>query len=675
MPRLSPTAIKLALTIEDLATPLKVTAFEGREEISRPFQFDIQARAGTLSVAPGALLDRGAQLRLRGPDGERVVQGIVGHIEAGPAQGGETPLFVSLVPALWRLAQRQTFRAFQDLSVPEVVEQVLAGAGLDGFQFDLMGDYPVEDTLVQYDETDFDFVSRLLEEAGIAYAFDPESGEIRFGDGASGPVPPAGGGNLTAKYKAGGGARDAVVTAFRAGDGLRPGRIALRAYDFRTPAAYLDAIASGNSFQEREVFDYPGGYGDAATGQARATARLEGFAAEARQSFSEGTVLRLLPGAPFKLADAGAPLDGDHLVTEVTHSFSGDGEEAGYANRFTCLPAGTQFRPAQVTADPRLPGAESAIVVGPAGEEIHCDEFGRVLLRFHWDRASGGATSFWVRVAQPWAGANHGTLFLPRVGSEVLVQFLGGDPREPVVVGGLYNGAAMPPVALPADKSRSGLVTQSTPGGRIGHALLFEDASGSEQVMLHAERRLAITASGDAAVEVARDTTLDSARNHVVTVGANETLTVGANRGVTVGGALTESIAGAKTESIGAGCNESVGGALSLTVGGAYTLAVGALQAEQVSGARTENVGSNKTVTIGRDLTEQVGRDADIAVGKTYRVKANRVDIEADQQITLLTGKASLVMKANGDIALNGTAITIKASGEVVIKGSKVTTT
>ncbi len=631
MPRLSVKAVKLALAVDGLAARFKVAALDGREEISRPFQFDLQVTAEGLAETPAALLDRAATLRLRGPDGERVVRGIVGHVEAGPADAGGTALYLSLVPPLWRLAQRQTSRVFQERSVPEVVAQVLADAGIGDSQFDLADDYPAQDTLVQYDESDFDFISRLLEDEGISYVVDAESGTLVFGDGEAGLVPPLGG-NITAKYRAGGGAREGVVTAFRVGEGLRPGKVSLRAYDFRTPATALDATASDARFQEREVFAYPGGFAELPYGQARAQARLEGYLAEAAEGSGESTLLRLVPGAPITLAGTpGGAFDGDNLVTGVVHSYDGEGEDAGYANRFTCLPAGQRFRPARVTPRPLAVGAESATVVGPAGETIHTDEHGRVRLRFHWDRTpSSEANTAWVRVAQPWAGQGHGMLFLPRVGSEVLVQFLHGDPRDPVVIGGLYNGRDAPPVALPAGKSRSGIVTRTTAANpssaRRGHALLFEDAAGKEEVLLQAERRLGVTVAGDAAFDIACDQQLTVGRGRTASVGANETVTVGANRSVTVGAAQTETIA------------------------------------------------KDLTQQVGGDLSLTVGKDATIEVAKGYALKAGTITLEAEDQIALKVGKAQIVLKKNGDIDIKGANIAVTGSGNVTIKGSKVTT-
>jgi len=690
--------LKLEFVIDGLAGPTRVIALDGREEISRPFLFDIRAVFAEPDGGVAWLIDRPARLTIKGPSGTRHFHGLIGHAERGATQSDGIEHHLSLVPSLWRLAHRQTSRIFQELTLPEVVTSVLNEAGLDGsFGFALDGSYDPEETLVQYQESDFDFVSRLTEEAGLYYAVAHQDGQHRivFGDGELGRLPPPGGGTLVAPYRLGGGQAREEVTAFRQGDGLRSGKVALREFDFETPASYLDAEATGARFADLAHFSYPGRFESENEGQVLAARRLEGYVAEAQAHFGESTVLRLLPGSVFTLK--GYPRRdsaGDYLVVRVVHRLRSKGAEEplGYENSFACLPADLPFRPERSTPRPAAPGLQSATVVGQSGEEIHVDEFGRIKVQFHWDRlgTNDEHASAWLRVAQPWAGAGWGALFLPRVGQEVVVAFLHGDLRRPIVLGGLYNERNMPRFALPEHRTRSGFVSKSTPNGRGGNELIFEDKAGAEELILRAQKDLNLTVGNDSGVEIANDEHHGVGHHRSRTVGVSETIQVGADQSVTVGGAKTESVAGNRTETVGINASETVGAGMELTVGGAYKVTVGAMLTQQITGAQVENVGSNRTLTVGADLTHQiggdmtqqaagdwhlrVGRDADETVAKSYRLRARTVSIEAQDQLALKCGRAQIVLKKNGDIDIKGADISIKGSGNVTIKGRKVTT-
>lgn len=685
--------LKLDFVIDGLAGPYRVVALDGREEISGPFQFDIRVVFAEPASGLGSLIDRPARLTVQGPAGTRHFHGLIGHAERGATLADGVVHHLSLVPSLWRMAHRQTSRVFQELTLPEVVTSVLEEAGLGGgFGFALEGSYQPEDTLVQYRETDFDFVSRLAEEVGIFYSFAHENDRHStvFGDGAQGRLPPPGGGTLVAGYRLGGGRDKEEVTAFRQGDGLRPGKVALRDFDFQTPAAPLDAEATGARFPNLEFFSYPGRFETPEEGQVLAERRIEGYLAEAQLSFGESTLLRLLPGSVFTLK--GYPrrnTSGDYLVVRVLHRLrlkgAEDADAFGYENSFVCLPADLAFRPERVTPRPALPGLQSATVVGPPGEEIHTDEFGRIKVLFHWDRlgANDDSASAWLRVAQPWAGAGWGAQFLPRVGHEVVVAFLHGDPRRPVVLGGLYNGRAAPPFQLPDNKTRSGIVSNSSPGGRGSNELIFEDKAGAEELVLRAQKDLSLFVANDSGAEIAHDEHHSVANDRAMTVGRNETISVGANRSESVGGAKTETVGASKTETVGVNASETVGAAMDLTVGGTYHVSVGALLTQQVVGAQVESVGSNRALSVGGDVTQQaggdwrltVGKDATETVAKDYSLKAKTVSIEAQDQLVLKCGKAQIVMKKTGDIEIKGADISIRGRGDVTIKGRKVTTT
>jgi type VI secretion system secreted protein VgrG len=393
--------------------------------------------------------------------------------------------------------------------------------------------------------------------------------------------------------------------------------------------------------------------------------------------------------------------------------------------------ADVPWRPERRTPRPTVPGPQTAVVTGPPGEEIHTDAHGRIKCQFHWDREGrrDDASSCWIRVAQAWAGQGWGALYLPRIGHEVVVEFLEGDPDRPLVTGSVYNGANAPPIDLPGEKTRSTLRSASSPGSNGSNELRFEDAAGHEEVYLHAQRDLSIVVEHDKdqwvggneqllvekdrARQVGGNQTLQVDKDDSTTVGGSQTLAVTGNRATTVGGNHDEKVAGAQSISVGATRNlvvalastESVGLAKSLSVGGAYAVTVGAamnelvggVKAEEVGGSRSETIGGKKSETVGGSRTLDVGGDLGEAVGgkrtlnvakdltvnvggalrqtvaKACTIKAKQIVLSADDQISFKVGSATFQLKKNGDVVIKGGKVQVKASGDIVLKGSKVT--
>jgi type VI secretion system secreted protein VgrG len=358
----------------------------------------------------------------------------------------------------------------------------------------------------------------------------------------------------------------------------------------------------------------------------------------------------------------------------VGSHLSGGGADS-YSNEFECFHVSLAFRAPRTTPRPIVHGPQTAIVVGPAGEEIFTDKYGRIKLQFHWDRLGKKdyKSSCWVRVSQSWAGKGYGFIQIPRIGQEVVVDFIEGDPDRPLVTGRVYNADQMPPHELPAGMVKSGFKSNSTKGGGGSNELTLDDTKGKEQIYLHAQYDLdgVIEHNETRHVKNDRDTTIDANETQMVggdevqTVQKNQTITIVGNRTETVNQSETIAVAMLRTTSIGINDALTVGAAREHTVGAAETITVGATRGVNVGRDQSVSVGRNQSVSVGGNQATSVGKDETHQVGK-------KLTIEAGDQIVLKTGSATITMKKNGDIIIQGKQITIKGSGDVVIKGQKI---
>jgi len=353
-------------------------------------------------------------------------------------------------------------------------------------------------------------------------------------------------------------------------------------------------------------------------------------------------------------------------------------------------------------------GPQTAIVVGRSGEEIFTDKYGRVKVQFHWDREGkrNENSSCWIRVSHPWAGKGWGAISIPRIGQEVIVDFLEGDPDQPIITGRVYNAEQMPPYELPADQTQSGVKSRSSKGGGADNfnEIRFEDKKGSEEVYIHAEKDESIVVEHDQMITVGHDRAESIERDRSLAVGRDKSEKVGRNKSIAVTGAHTETIQGVMTVTVGRTLTENVlinyaetvGGAMELTVGAALAITVGAVMAETVGGAKTEAIGGSKSeiigdgkvldvgsslnetvkddriVDIGKNLKEEVKEQHEETVGKEYILKAKKMQFVANDEILIKTGQAEIMMKKNGDITIKGKKIVVSGTGDVIVKGSKI---
>jgi type VI secretion system secreted protein VgrG len=543
------------------------------EAISQPYRFEVELISENAELDLQSLLHQRAFLAFT-PDG----LGIHGLIyQVAQAESGKrlTRYKLSIVPQLSYLALRTNQRIFQHLTVPQIVAQVLQEHGIveGGYQL-LLGPtvYPKRDYCVQYDESDLHFVQRLCEEEGIHYHFQhSEQGHVLlFGDDQSafGKL-----GQPTAYLQDNGMTADEpVIKRFAVRLETRTSRITRRDYDFEQPRLLMEAAfkedrdPEATPLPDLEDYDYPGRFVDRARGKHLSQRHLERHRADYRLAEGRGDQPKLLSGHFLELSDhprqdyndlwllhevihqGKQPQVLEESITDVSlpspiHGRGAGGEglsdanfTQGYRNHFTATPWTVPFRPPLAHPKPKVLGSQTAVVTGPAGEEIHCDEYGRIKVQFFWDREgqADDTTSCWLRVASSWAGDGYGGIAIPRIGMEVLVTFLEGDPDQPLVTGCLYHAEHVVPYDLPANKTRSVFKTLSTPGGGGYNELRIEDKKGAEQIYLHAQRDWDENIEHDQKIRVGNERHDTVEANSYTELKAEEHLTVKTERKVEV---------------------------------------------------------------------------------------------------------------------------------------------
>lgn len=456
------------------ADDLLLDRVEGSEGISEPFRFHLTMRSGSTALDPAAAIGKEMNVTIAAPGGaNRHLGGVVARF----VQTGQDHDFAvyeaELVPTLWLLTLARDRRIYANQTTDAIVCDVLAQFGVQ-YDSKLAGTYPQRDYCVQYDETAFDFVARLMEHAGIAYyfTFDASGHRMVLADDPAHFAECAGGAAL--RYWPGTGLTQPgdAVTRFVHEHRLVTREATVSDYDFRTPDTSLEGSGTGDA-GKGAIYEFAGGQTTVAQAQALARLRVEAAQVDARALHGDSNCQAVAAGTRFTLSGHFVPaLNGAFVLRRVHHVAHG----GGYQNTFEAFPAAVPFRPAVVTPRPRATGCETAVVVGPDGEEIWTDRHGRVKVRFPWDRgAADPERAPWVRVAQPAAGSGFGALFLPRVGHEVVIAYVDGDPDRPLVTGCVYNGNNTTPAALPADQTQTILRTRSSKEGTAGNELRFED--------------------------------------------------------------------------------------------------------------------------------------------------------------------------------------------------------
>ncbi|NYZ11047.1 type VI secretion system tip protein VgrG [Azospirillum sp. RWY-5-1] len=562
---------KQATRLLTITTPLGPDALllqslEGEDAISQPFHFTLQCLSTREEIKPQELVGLPVTVTIDVQGDEvRYINGIVRHMVRGLPVSRDFRLYtLEIVPWFWFLRYTRDHRIFQKKTVPAIIKEIFDELSFDHYDTKkLTGSYGERDYCVQYGESYFDFVSRLMEEEGIFYYFSHVNGRhtMVLGDGATAYSKCA---QSEIVFSANGAYAQSIQT-WDHGFSYLTGRTVRKDYDFETPKQHLIAETPSRidlpGMKRLENYEYPGRFVKKPEGDGIAKRQMEIDEAGHETAIGSSDCRTMFAGGSFTLSRHDCPSEQGKAwaITSVRHAamntpfLAGQTGKESYTNSFTCIPSSVGFRPERVTPKPGIDGIQTAFVVGPEGEEIHTDKYGRVKVQFHWDRRGqyDDKSSCWIRTSQSWAGRNWGGMTIPRVGMEVVVSFVDGNPDRPLITGFVNNADNMPPYPLPDERTKSSLKTRSTPGGKGFNELRFEDKKGKEQIFIHAERDLHSRTKREVREWIGAD-------RHLIVKGAQFEL-VDKNLHGHVKGDRLEKVAGGTSLDVGMDVHEKVG--------------------------------------------------------------------------------------------------------------------
>ena len=687
-----------------------ITSFSAREGISQLFQYYLELIApNDTDVSFDQLLGQKVTVELATlQDKSRFFNGIVSRFSQGQRDQQFTTYRAEVVPQFWLLTRKWESRIFQHISVPDILKKVLEGIAT---AFEIVGNFEKRDFCVQYRETDFNFASRLMEEEGIFYYFRHTSDEHKMvltnNSAGLSDVPDQS--TVVFDEIFGGRRPDLRIFSWSKVQEMRAGKYTLFDHCFEQPQSHLEASKTiqdsvqvgtvthklkvgGND--KLEIYDYPGEYAQRFDGidksggeqpaevqkifqdnQRTVGIRMQQEAVPSIEITGSSNCSQFMSGFTFTL-DRHFNANGKYVLTTVMHTArmsnfaSGGVGDFQYSNSFTCIPAALPYRPARGTFRPVVQGTQTAVVVGPSGEEIFTDKYGRVKVQFHWDRdgKNDADSSCWVRVGQNWAGKRWGASFWPRIGQEVIVDFLEGDPDQPIIIGSVYNVDQMPPYLGNGldpkhknDNKVSGIKSNTTPGGQGYNEIRFDDNKGKEEVFLHAERNLEMTTKNDSLARIL----------------GNRHQIIGNEKDGSKSGDQREMVYKDKHIKIHHNQVEQIGDSMQLLVGGIDSgegnqdivikgtkkESIGKDDHLHVTGNRNEKIDGGQSLNVGGSQQEKIGMKHAVDAGQEIHIKSGMtIVIEAGLQLTLKVGPNFVDIGPTG-VSIQGTMVMINSGG------------
>ncbi len=686
---------------------LLLSHLSGYEAISRMFKFSLDMLSLQKTITFSQIVGQKVTISIDLPNalGKRYISGYVSRFAQTGTDSTFTHYQMEVVPWLWFLTRNANCRIFQNLTIPQIIEQIFTDRGFgSAFKTSFKTAYQPREYCVQYRETDFDFVSRLMEQYGICYFFEHSEDDhtLMMTDNSSAfqKCP----GQSTVRYAPNVGQNvEDVVNGWQITQELRTGKYTLGDYNFETPSANMTGFENtvdevdGNT--KYELYDYPGIYKTQSEGNAMARLRMQAEETPHLVANGTSTCRTLTTGYLFDFDEHDrGDNNKEYLITEVRHiasagaTYINAAADAHYSNQFVCMDSAIPYRPARITPKAFVQGPQTAVVVGPDGEEIWTDEYGRVKVQFFWDRKgqNNENSSCWIRVSQPWAGDGWGGMLIPRMGQEVIVSFLEGDPDRPIITGRVYNAAQTVPYPLPGRKTVSTLKSRSSKNGSSSNfnEIRFEDLKGSEQIFVNAEKDMDLRVEADSREFVGNDRHLNISGNqyeqvtkdkhlgiqgsHFEQIGSNESLQIGSNMTESIGSNYDLTVGSNRTESVGANDSLTVSGNVTQSVTGNVSLSVTGNQSEAITSNVSRSVVGNVTEQVAGNLAQAVGGNTDVDVGGNHNITAGTninlmggvaVNITGGGTGVSIVGPGGFITINEAGVAIMGTMVLINSGG------------
>ncbi|APR88050.1 Putative vgr related protein [Minicystis rosea] len=680
----------LTLHSDKLPPDVQVRSYRANEGISLPYAVDVEISTTDAGFCIDDCLQHHALLEVHDAQGSvRHFDGLPDRVSFLAHRGDDFFFHLRLRPALAVLEHREGSRIFQSKSPVDVVKDILKDAGVDrDVEWRLRQTYAPREFLCQYRETELNFVHRLLEDEGIFYFFlhSPDGHKLIFADDPDAFVRPEGQTPVVLAPRTGAAPGAQPLLALHRAKTLRPTSVILRDYDFEKPDVFPEAALPAPGAWPIHHFEYPGGFTAGAEGSRRARGRISALRSDVDVCRGKSRAAGLVCGTPAIVEGANEPfLNGEFIVLELT-SKGRSGEDA-CENEFTAIPKGASFAAPRRAKKPKIRGIQSAVVTGPTNEPqaIHVDKYGRIKVRFLWDRSAkqDDTSSCWLRVSQLGLG---GSMILPRVGWEVAVAFLDGDPDRPIVLGRTYNAEHSPPYAQPGAAADGSMKSMSTPGGAGHNEIKMSDSAGKQGMSISSQKDLNASTGNDKNETVAVNDDHSVGSNYNVTIGSNETTSVSANQSIDVGNALQVKVSGAQTVSVGgndqvhAKCDfvEKVSGTRDYSVGGnqitisngvrqnitgAFTRKVGAVQVNMSPASIHDKLLSSYDESVGAVIVQLVRGPVIESVGASKDVTSTAAELHL---VPVLSTSAKSVKQLIGGVHLQ------KIAGDFVVKAPKI---
>ncbi|HEV3040172.1 MAG TPA: type VI secretion system tip protein TssI/VgrG [Candidatus Angelobacter sp.] len=650
-----------------LTTPLGadkfiLKSFQGEERISSLFHYHLELLSQDDSIDFTQIVGKNITItiELPGASDKQYVNGVVGRFSQAGKSSRFTTYFAEVYPWFWLLTMNASHQIFQNKSAVDIIKQVFSDLGFTDFKDSTTKTYSTREFCVQYGETAFDFVSRLMESEGICYFFDHSSSThtmVLADDSSAWLTLP---GLTTVQASASGRSwetADAVLEC-QVEQQVVVGQFKSDDYNFTTPSTDLLATASGSD-TSRSIYAFPGEYLTASDGETVTSLRLDALQAPGKILKGSSMCRAFHAGAKFTLANHyRSDTNTDYVLSSITHQ----GDQEQYSNAFEAFPVATVFHPLQVTPKPKIVGSQTALVVGKSGEEIWTDQYGRIKCKFYWDQSSASdeTSSCWIRVAQGWAGKAWGSIFVPRIGQEVVVSFLEGNPDRPLVTGCVFNATQTVPYTLPDEQTKSTVKTNSSKGGSGFNELRFEDKAGSEEIFIQAQKDMNVTILNDLTTTVTnnRTTTVSKKDDSLIVDQGNRSIKVNTgNETHEVKGTRDLTITGNETHTNKADFTQNVSGNFTLKVSGNLSI--------DVSGSITIKSGTSFDIQAGTALSNKAGTALSNKAGTSL----------ANEAGTSLSNKAGTSMSNEANISITSKANAshdVESSGILTLKGSLV---